>query len=48
MKGFESVSLCLSWEIHLRAVSASVHTEGVDPNSMEGVSDLDHIDDFFV
>ena len=35
----------LSWEIHLRAVSVSVHREGVDPNSMEGVGDLDHNDD---
>ena len=44
MKGFEIVSLRFVVGFHLWVVSSSVHREGVNPNSMDSVRDLDHID----
>ena len=44
MKSFESFSASVLGVSIRRAVSNSVHREGVNPNSMEGVHDLfDHV-----
>ena len=37
------MSLRLLWDSIYELCQVSVHREGVDPNSMEGVRDLDHI-----
>ena len=42
-KGLEIVSLHVFWDSIYELCQESVHREGVDPNSMEGVGDLNHI-----
>ena len=37
------MSLCVFWDSIYELCQESVHREGVDPNSMEGVRDLNHI-----
>ena len=37
------MSLRVLWNSIYELCQVSVHREGVDPNSMEGVRDLDHI-----
>ena len=37
------MSLRVFWDSIYELCQESVHREGVDPNSMEGVGDLDHI-----
>ena len=37
------MSLRVFWDSIYELCQESVHREGVDPNSMEGVRDLDHI-----
>ena len=47
-KGLEIVSLHVFWDSIYELCQESVHREGVDPNSMEGVRDLDHISVDFI
>ena len=43
MKDLEIVSLRVFWDSIYKLCQESVHREGFDPNSMEGVRDLNHI-----
>ena len=49
MKGFVIVSLRVLWDSIYGLCQVSVHREGVNPSSMEGVLDLsDHISVNFI